>query len=370
MVDRTGNLKKKFGIPPFSVLDTKQKYWQDRKRKWRSVGIKSEVGREELGSTACSNGEYNRGKSEGGSIFDEALTETMYKWFCPEKKSVILDPFAGGSVRGVIAAGLGYKYRGIELRQEQVEANREQWENIKKSRLPHYFEENGGDDVLQPEWIQGDAEVQLKYLDDRHADFLFSCPPYYDLEVYSNEKGELSNLGTYDDFVEKYARIIDVGLRKLKRNRFAAFVVANIRDKEGYYRNLVGDTVEAFEDAGAGFYNDIILVNAIGSLPIRVNTCFPNYRKVGKMHQNVLVFFKGDPDNIPDYFDERTERQKGKPTTLSQFSKNGEDEEKEEETDKVTEEKTEKGDEGGDDTEDTEPPDVDERNRDDLSKYL
>jgi len=36
----------------------------------------------------------------------------------------VLDPFAGGSVRGIVASRLGYRYVGIELRQEQVEANR------------------------------------------------------------------------------------------------------------------------------------------------------------------------------------------------------------------------------------------------------
>ena len=34
-----------FIVPPFSVLDTRQAYWQDRKRYWLSLGIKSEIGR-------------------------------------------------------------------------------------------------------------------------------------------------------------------------------------------------------------------------------------------------------------------------------------------------------------------------------------
>ena len=38
----------------------------------------------------------------------------------------MLDPFAGGSVRGLVAEYLGYTYTGIELRQEQVEENQKQ----------------------------------------------------------------------------------------------------------------------------------------------------------------------------------------------------------------------------------------------------
>lgn len=38
-------LADKFLVPPFSVLDARQGYWQERKRAWLSLGIQSEVGR-------------------------------------------------------------------------------------------------------------------------------------------------------------------------------------------------------------------------------------------------------------------------------------------------------------------------------------
>jgi len=40
-----GNLAERFIIPPFSVFDTRQGYWQDRKRAWLGLGIQSELGR-------------------------------------------------------------------------------------------------------------------------------------------------------------------------------------------------------------------------------------------------------------------------------------------------------------------------------------
>ena len=36
-------------------------------------------------------------------------------------------------------------------------------------------------------------------------------------------------------------------------------------------------------------------MTAVGSLPIRVGKQFESGRKLGKTHQNVLVFVKGDP---------------------------------------------------------------------------
>jgi len=48
----------------------------------------------------------------------------------------------------------------------------------------------------------------------------------------------------------------------------------------------------------------MILVNVLGSLPIRVSRQFNNTRKIGKCHQNVLVFYKGDVKNIKKNFPE------------------------------------------------------------------
>lgn len=48
-------------------------------------------------------------------------------------------------------------------------------------------------------------------------------------------------------------------------------------------------------DAGAQYYNEGILVTQAGSLAIRAGRTFAATRKLGKTHQNILVFCKGDP---------------------------------------------------------------------------
>ena len=53
--------------------------------------------------------------------------------------------------------------------------------------------------------------------------------------------------------------------------------------------------VLAFREAGLDYYNEAILVTMVGSLPIRAGKQFSTSRKLGKTHQNVLVFCKGDP---------------------------------------------------------------------------
>jgi hypothetical protein len=150
-------------------------------------------------------------------------------------------------------------------------------------------------DANPPAWLVGDSR---KTLSDpggpKHVDFIFSCPPYGDLEVYSDDPADLSNM-PYDDFIRAYRDIIAASVSRLKRDRFASFVVGDIRDKQGLYRNFVSDTISAFVDAGARLYNEAILITAAGSLPIRAGKQFAATRKLGKTHQNVLIFVKGDP---------------------------------------------------------------------------
>ena len=122
---------------------------------------------------------------------------------------------------------------------------------------------------------------------------MFSCPPYGDLEKYSDAPLDLSTL-KYEEFITAYREIIAAACSRLNNNRFACFVVGDIRDKSGAYRNFVGDTVEAFRAAGLDFYNEAILVTSAGTLPLRAGRSFSVSRKLGKTHQNVLVFVKGD----------------------------------------------------------------------------
>ena len=72
-------------------------------------------------------------------------------------------------------------------------------------------------------------------------------------------------------------------------------MVGDVRDRAGFYYGFPWHTIEAFQAAGLHLYNEAVLVTAAGSLPIRAGRSFGSTRKLGKTHQNVLVFVKGDP---------------------------------------------------------------------------
>lgn len=316
-----GKLADRFEFPPFSVLNAQTGAWQDRKRAWLAMGIKSELGRNcevfAIGDKdkwnekhmpggrarpACTYGEHkqrdgrantssslNAMKIAGGfdaasgiqnagtSIFDPVLCELCYRWFCPTGGQIV-DPFAGGSVRGIVAGMLGFKYWGGDLRQGQIDANEAQRTAI----VPD----------APITWVCGDSMETLSSAPE--ADFIFSCPPYGDLEVYSDDPRDISNM-EYHTFLAAYKRIILRAIGRLKNNRMACFVVGDFRDKKtGMYRGFVADTINAFREIGMPLYNDGILITAVGSLPVRIASQFDKSRKLGKTHQNILVFSKGD----------------------------------------------------------------------------
>ncbi len=288
-------LSDRFIIPPFSVLDTKQGIWQDRKRWWLSLGIKSELGRDAVcisgNDYVFSDGtKFSNVDSDGTSVFDPVLCELSYLWFnIPKGK--ILDPFAGGSVRGIVAAKLGFEYLGNDLRKEQIVANRINAKEVL------------GDAELYPVWTVGDSLNIDKIADGYEADMIFSCPPYADLEVYSDDVRDISNM-SYSQFLEIYREIIRKSCDKLKEDRFAVFVVGDVRDKEGFYYDFISDTKKIFIDCGVKLYNELILVEMVGNLQMRVGRYMKSGRKVGKQHQNVLVFYKGDPKKIKQNYPE------------------------------------------------------------------
>lgn len=264
-------------LNPFSILDTRTKEWKSRKEYWiTSFGIRSELGREDAESRTMFWDTISN-----VSIFDPVLCELMYDWFSP-KGGRVLDPFAGGSVRGIVAEELGRKYTGIDLSESQILANQKQSQ--------------------KPNWIVGDSFDVLDELDDEYYDFVFTCPPYYDLEVYTDNPQDISNMDV-ESFDIKYESILQKSVKKLKNNRFYGIVVSEVREPSitgkystGRYRGLVRKTIDILESAGLEFYNDMVLFNSQHQASRVAKTYFERNRKVPSVHQNILVFVKGNPD--------------------------------------------------------------------------
>lgn len=280
-----GRLSDKFIVPPFSILDTRQAGWQARKKHWNAlIEDKGETREEKL-----SGGSVMSDINNGVSILDAVLVELMHKWFMPNNIDYTpnaFDCFAGDSVAGFVMSYLGANFTGVELREEQAKLNNQR------------VQKNG----LSAKYHCDDGRNIAKYLTPESQDLFFSCPPYFDLEHYSDDARDASNQNSYEEFLGLLDEAFTNSIKLLKKNRFAVVVMSAVRDKKGNYYDIPGDITKIFERNGCHLYNQLVLVDAIGTLALRVGQSMKN-RKIGRRHQEVLVFYKPDDNKtIKDDF--------------------------------------------------------------------
>lgn len=307
--DKANSLLDKFVIPPFSILDSRQGYWQDRKKQWKAIigdngesrqdtnmkspelkykdiYQRSQKRRQELGisfaeylerfvSDEEKAKEEKKALAPGVSLLDPVLAEIICRWF-GYKGCNTFDPFAGDSVFGFVSSYLGNKFTGIELRPEQAELNNSRVKGMKAR------------------YINDDGQNVCQHIEPESMDLLFSCPPYFDLEHYSDLPNDASNAPTYEAFLQILENAFAGALQCLRQNRFAVIVVGDVRNrKTGFYYDFVGDIKHIFKKYGAGLYNELILIESGASTALRAGK-YMEMRKIAKNHQNVLVFYKGE----------------------------------------------------------------------------
>lgn len=311
------SLSDRFVVPPFSILDTRKGYWQARKKMWRElIGDMGESRndtliqspeinykdlyqrtrkhREELGLSFkeyldkyvpddVKEREAKKILSQGVSLLDPVMAELVCRWFGQENCKTF-DCFAGDSVFGFVSAHLGNEFVGIELRPEQAQLNSDRVEG------------------MTARYICDDGQNVAQHIEPNSQDLLFSCPPYFDLEKYSDLPNDASNQGSYEDFIVILRNAFTAAIGCLKENSFAVIVVGDVRDKSsGFYYDFCGDIKKIFKDNGVNLYNEIILIETGASTALRASR-YMETRKVAKMHQNVLVFYKGKPKDIKSNF--------------------------------------------------------------------
>lgn len=305
-------------VPPFSVLDTKTELWQSRKRQLRSIiGSSSETREGTLYSSMAMrmpdiytskkadresrglnfeefvsqlpNENTDKQKSKdayaGVSSFDPMLAEVLIHWFAPYKGSRIFDCFAGGITKGAVANLCGHHFVGLEIRSEQVEINQRKIKDL----------------GLSAKYIHTDGRKVAEVLGVATQDMFLTCPPYYNLEIYSDLPEDASNQPTYEAYLSILKESFKGVVKSLKKNRFCVVVISDVRDEQGAYRNLPGDVIDIFRNEGCILWNEFIVLNNDASAKLRARK-YMNTRKTVRMHQKVLVFYNGNPRNIAKNF--------------------------------------------------------------------
>jgi DNA modification methylase len=207
------------------------------------------------------------------SVFPAPLMEMIILRYGGERGSHILDAFAGGPPRGLVSCIMGHRYTGFDIRQEAIDENRAVLNKLK---------------LTGAEYVCGDG----RFLEtDEMFDCAVTCPPYHDLEVYSDKQNDISNLSSYAEFNASMWLSASAHYERLKPGAFACIVVGLFRGKSGELIDFPAHTVENFREAGFLYWQHIILSKNFASAAVRAANAWAG-RKLVPRHENLLIFRK------------------------------------------------------------------------------
>ena len=191
-------------------------------------------------------------------MFDPVLCEVVYRWF-GKKDGSVLDPFSNGSTRGIVAAWLGYEYKGVEWAGGNIKANQRQADAVRALKPQ----------MKMPKWTQGNG-TQPRLPAGKDYDLIFTAAP-----VFDGSKEDLHKFGSYEKFLAWFDGVLGQSAARLKKNRFAVLTLDEIRDENGVYRNFISHTHDLLTGLGLRYYNRAELLTGPTNFPLHV-TCFFN----------------------------------------------------------------------------------------------
>jgi len=216
-------------------------------------------------------GERSSGVNDNVSIFNPHLALMILSAYCPKGAS-IYDPFAGGGTRGFIAAAMGFAYYGREIRQCEVDRIKQVQ---KKLKLPFTIE---------------CKDAKAKVLGTTKFDFSYTCPPYWNMEVYSNMANDISNTDTYKLFLSGIKKSLLRTYQALKPGSLSIWVVGNFRQGHKLL-HFNGDLIRKANEVGFQLHDELIFWGGSGHAVGRAGNFVKN-RKSVRIHEYIVVLKK------------------------------------------------------------------------------
>lgn len=209
------------------------------------------------------------------SVFPAPLMEWILLRYGGEPGSSVLDAFAGGPPRGVVSAIMGYDYHGFDIRADQIKEDQETIRRLKLKGARYTL----GDGRFM-EAVGGPFDCGV------------TCPPYFNLEVYSDQPDDISAFKSYDEFNASMWLCAHAYYDRLRVGAFMCIVVGPFRDKKtSELVDFRSHTVENFRDVGFDFHQEIILSKNFASAAKRSTNAWKGLKLVPR-HEYLLVFRK------------------------------------------------------------------------------
>jgi SAM-dependent methyltransferase len=221
-------------------------------------------------------GAKDKGKS-ALSTFPQAMCATLTKFYTHGiKKPRVGDPFAGHNSRMEAVSGTGAIYYGQDLCAKFMAHNRKRAEVLRaKGAKIHLYE--------------GDSrELQMK---SNSMDFIITSPPYWNIEKYGPEKGQLGELdGGYKAFLKGLSGVMEECYRVLKPGAVMLWVVNDFRKKKKFVPFHV-DVMELAEMHCFEMHDLMIVDHGRSTRDAYLNAAMEQ-RVLPKRHEIGLVFHK------------------------------------------------------------------------------
>lgn len=272
-IDYFLDAKSEFGIWPTTVWECNM---QDPKTRALKARIADDGSQRGGGGKSYTKSLYDLGAGYI-SIFNPAVAAWILNCFAPPE-GICFDPFAGGGTRAIMANKHGLKYYGYELRSDEVTAVRKRCAACGADRT---------------EIIQGDARmIAPDIIPDNFADFLYTCPPYWNLEKYDGGPADLSECKSYQGFLSELDKVIEHTFRLLKPGAASCWVVGLHRKDSGEITALNHDVAHMHQRHGFFLKEEIILHLKNNGAIQRVGQFKKGGHRLVRVHEYCLVFIK------------------------------------------------------------------------------
>jgi len=200
-----------------------------------------------------------------------------------KKGDGIVDPFAGRSSRPLVSTLLERNYVGFDVIKDNLQEAEEQYNILKNERS-----------LGKLKLIHKSSEHIDEFLPEGVADMIMTCPPYYNIEKYESVDGQLTDIKTYEEFLETYKIILEKSIKILKPSCFFVVVLANFRI-DGKLYDFCSDTKNILKEH-LTFHDEIILEMSPAKRHALYTQAIVNLNCL-KTHEYCLVFRKKDDKN-------------------------------------------------------------------------
>lgn len=160
-----------------------------------------------------------RGGLQELSNYPPSTAKSLYERYCP-KGGQILDISSGfgGRLTAAMSSKNNYSYTGVDPSTRAIE-------NVNK--LIDFINCKDRAKVIELPFEESDKELK-----DDFYDFLFTSPPYFNKEIYSDEPTQSCNkFQEIDAWVNGFLqKSFDIAFRKLKKNTYMMINIADIKN--------------------------------------------------------------------------------------------------------------------------------------------